>query len=73
MEVRSAWLADMLWFGRKQKQLGAWNFMQIDEGLEAFTLRLFTKVLGWDVQEVQVLLAMVRKDLKNRRVHAQFD
>ncbi len=47
--------------------------MQIDEGLEAFTLRLFTKVLGWDVQEVQVLLAMVRKDLKNRRVHAQFD
>ena len=47
--------------------------MQIMEGLEAFTLRLFTKILGWDVQEVQVLLAMVRKDLRNPKIHAQFD
>jgi hypothetical protein len=56
-----------------QKKIGAWNYMQIMEGLEAFSLRLFTKVLGWTMEEVQVLLALVRKDLKNPKIHAQFD
>lgn len=47
--------------------------MQIEDGLEAFTLRIFTKVLGWEASEVQVLLALVRKDLRNPSIHAQFD
>ena len=47
--------------------------MQIEEGLEGFTLRLFTQILGWKKEEVQVLLANVRKDLRNPRIHAQFD
>jgi hypothetical protein len=52
-----------------QKKLGAWNHMQINEGLEAFTLRLFTKVLGWSIEEVQVLLDFVRKEFQNPRFH----
>ncbi|EON65751.1 hypothetical protein W97_04990 [Coniosporium apollinis CBS 100218] len=55
------------------KKLGAWNFMQIQEGLEAFTLRIFTKVLGWEVSEVQVMLALVKNDLRDPSIHAQFD
>ncbi|KAL8741174.1 MAG: hypothetical protein Q9190_006189, partial [Brigantiaea leucoxantha] len=55
------------------KTIGAWNLMQIEEGLEGFTLRLFTQILGWKKEEVQVLLANVRKDLRNPRIHAQFD
>jgi hypothetical protein len=47
--------------------------MQIEEGLEAFTYRVFTKVLNWQIKEVEVLLAMVCRDLKNRHIHAQFD
>lgn len=47
--------------------------MQIEEGLEAFTLRLFTQTLGWRTEEVQVLLADVRKNLRDPKVHAQFD
>ncbi|KAL8671906.1 MAG: hypothetical protein Q9168_003617 [Polycauliona sp. 1 TL-2023] len=55
------------------KTIGAWNLVQIEDGLEGFTLRLFTQVLGWKSEEVQVLLANVRKDLRNPKIHAQFD
>ena len=56
-----------------QKTIGAWNIVQIEDGLEGFTLRLFTQFLGWKSEEVQVLLANVRKDLRNPKIHAQFD
>ncbi|KAL9055906.1 MAG: hypothetical protein Q9206_002956 [Seirophora lacunosa] len=59
--------------GNAQKTVGAWNLVQIEEGLEAFTLRLFTQTLGWRTEEVQVLLADVRKNLRDPKVHAQFD
>lgn len=59
--------------GRLQKTVGSWNLVQIEDGLEAFTLRLFTQTLGWKSEEVQVLLANVRKDLRNPKIHAQFD
>lgn len=56
-----------------QKTIGAWNLVQIENGLEGFTLRLFTQKLGWKSEEVHVLLANVRKDLRNPKIHAQFD
>jgi len=37
---------------------------------ESYSLALLTRVLGWEVQEVQVLIANTRKELKNRGVHA---
>ncbi|KAL8952043.1 MAG: hypothetical protein Q9222_002030 [Ikaeria aurantiellina] len=55
------------------KTVGSWNLLQIEEGLEAFTLRLFTSLLGWKLEAVHVLLANVRKDLRNPKVHMQFD
>ncbi|KAL9128176.1 MAG: hypothetical protein Q9175_007584, partial [Cornicularia normoerica] len=55
------------------KTIGAWNLVQIEDGLEGFTLRLFTQFLGWKTEEVQVLLANVRKDLRDPKIHAQFD
>ncbi|KAG7051695.1 methyltransferase domain-containing protein [Colletotrichum scovillei] len=51
------------------KELGMINLMQILDGLEAFTLRLFTGVLGWTKEEVIVLLADVRRELKSRTFH----
>ncbi|KAL2051991.1 hypothetical protein ABVK25_007683 [Lepraria finkii] len=55
------------------KTVGAWNLVQLENGLEGFTLRLFTTVLGWKAEEVQVLLANVRKDIRDPKIHAQFD
>ena len=55
------------------KGIGAWNLVQLEDGLEGFTLRLFTQFLGWKKEEVEVMLAKVRKDLRDPKLHAQFD
>jgi hypothetical protein len=40
--------------------------------LSALSLAVFTRegFLGWTVEELEVLLAGVRKDLRDRKVHA---
>ena len=56
-----------------KKTVGSFNLIQVEDGLESFSLRLFTTVLGWQLEEVQVLLANVRKDIRDPKIHAQFD
>ena len=55
------------------KTMGSWNLIQVEQGLEAFSLRLFTQMLKWDQKEVEALLADVRKNLRDPKLHAQFD
>ena len=56
----------------EQKEVGAWNYLQIMEGLEAFTYALFTRVLGYSQQEVDVVCAKIRKEMKDPKMHAFF-
>jgi hypothetical protein len=42
------------------------------EGLEPYSLALLTRVLGWDRLQIETMLAEVRKDLRDRRVHMYF-
>lgn len=51
------------------KELGAYQQANIIEGLDAFSLALMTRVLGWSSEEVTVLLADVRKELLDRKIH----
>jgi hypothetical protein len=37
--------------------------------VEGFSLRLYMNVLKWIYEELQVLLAKVRKDLNTRSIH----
>jgi len=55
------------------KTIGAWNLLNVLEGLEGFTMGLFTRVLGWKPEEVQAFLTDVRKDLQDPKIHAQVD
>jgi len=52
------------------KEIGHWNITQLMMGLEGFVMRLFTSVLGWAPEEVQVFLVGLRKELKSLSVHA---
>lgn len=54
----------------KMKDLGAWGLEAIYEGLQALSLMHIVGVLGWSVEEVEVLLAQVRKDMRNTSIHA---
>lgn len=51
------------------KELGKWNLINMIEGLEGYTVRPFTKLLGMSVEEVEVFMAEVRKDLHNKAMH----
>ena len=52
------------------KQLGRMTMLNFLTGLEGFTLRLWTGVLGMSYDEVQVHLAAVRRDVQNPRIHS---
>jgi len=54
------------------KELGRWNQVNCLQGLEGFCLALFTRVLGWKKEEVDVFVALVANDFKNRKIHAYF-
>lgn len=51
------------------KELG--RFMQANflEGMEAHSLALLTRVLGWKQDEVQIFLAGVRQEVMDRSLH----
>lgn len=55
------------------KELGTWQLANIDNGIEGFTLALFTRVLGWTQEEVLVLCSQVRKDIRNPKIHAYWN
>ena len=56
-----------------QKQIGAYNFLQMQQGLEGIGLATLTRSGEWTPEEVQVLVAKARQDLSNPRIHGQYD
>jgi hypothetical protein len=54
---------------RRQKEIGLLNLAQLLDGLEAFSLRCFCQVLGWERDEVLGLLEKVREEFMDRRAH----
>lgn len=55
--------------GRKQKELGMWWQADLLDALGA-SMAALTRGLGWEPAEVERLLVDVRKDIRNRGVHA---
>ncbi|KAK4494688.1 hypothetical protein PRZ48_014044 [Zasmidium cellare] len=51
------------------KRIGGLNLMQFLDGLEAFSLGMFTQVLGWSVEQVHLFLMDVRRDAMKKSVH----
>ena len=59
------WPAD-----KKLKEVGRWHRFETDRGLEGWIMALFTRILGWSYEEVQVWLAQVRQGMKDRTIHS---
>ena len=55
---------------KRLKEIGTWNHVQASEGLESFTVWLFTTILGWKKEEVDILCHKVRAEWKNPRCHS---
>lgn len=54
----------------RMKVLGAWEMENLLSGMEVMTMRVFVKALGWTEEEVMVFLVNVRKEVKDRNIHA---
>ncbi|KAE9374659.1 S-adenosyl-L-methionine-dependent methyltransferase [Stipitochalara longipes BDJ] len=54
---------------KKHKTLGLWNLANLLDGVEGFTMAMFTRILGWQPQEVETFLVGVRADSRNLKIH----
>jgi SAM-dependent methyltransferase len=69
-EVQYVWPSNPWPKDKHLKELGRWNLANALDGLEAYSLALFTRAHGMSIEEVQVFLADVRKDMKNPKIHS---
>jgi hypothetical protein len=53
----------------KMKELGAWTRAHLNAGLEGWTLRVLTGLLGWSREEVLAYCAGMREDMRNPKLH----
>lgn len=56
---------------KKLKEIGAFNLVQFLDNLEGLTTRIYQNAWGWTSDEVRVLCADLRKELKNPRMLLQ--
>lgn len=56
--------------GKRSKYLSIWMRHDMEQGLEAWSMALFTRVLGWSPERLKTLLQGVKKDLYDTRIHA---
>ncbi|KAI9863974.1 MAG: hypothetical protein M1824_006012 [Vezdaea acicularis] len=54
------------------KEIGVFQRVQMVEGLQGIAMGLLTRVMGWSTQKVEVFLAGVRAEMKNKRVHSLY-
>jgi hypothetical protein len=50
-----------------------WQLENLGGGLEAITSALWTRVLGWTKEETDVMIADVRNELKDTKIHSYWD
>jgi hypothetical protein len=63
-----AWSSDP-----KMRELGRWNALYFQQGIEGMCLYLLNRVMGWPYEEVQVYIAKMRSELLNRKVHPYYE
>lgn len=57
---------------KKWKEVGLLNRVSSEEGIEGYLLYSCVEVLGWQYEEVQVMLAKARAALRNKALHAYY-
>ncbi|KAH7382964.1 S-adenosyl-L-methionine-dependent methyltransferase [Cadophora sp. MPI-SDFR-AT-0126] len=58
---------------KKLKEIGMWALENMEYGLEALSTSLFTRVLGWEKEELNAFLVGVRREMRDTRFHTYWD
>lgn len=54
------------------KDCGWLEMINMIDGVEGITKMLFTRALGWSPEEVEVLLAGIRKEARSKHIHSYY-
>jgi len=54
------------------KKVGLFEMVNMQEGLEGLSMMAFTRALDWSPERVQLFLADVRKQVRDRSVHSYY-
>jgi hypothetical protein len=54
---------------KRLKEIGAYNRLGWEDGIEGWAMFLFTNYLGWRPEEIQVLIAKIRAELRDVSIH----
>jgi SAM-dependent methyltransferase len=73
VETKYIWPSNRWPKDKKLKELGMWQLENLSGGLEAITAALWTRVLGWTKEETDVMIAQVRNELKDTKIHSYWD
>src|SRR5438552_18509023 len=57
---------------RRLKEIGAFNRVQICEGLQGMAMGLLTKINKWTTNQVESFIGDVRREIQDRYVHSQW-
>ena len=67
---RFKWPSNIWPRDKKFKEMGRWNFANIDPSLEGLTLALFTRGLGMSMEETMVYCVGARQEIRDVNIHA---
>jgi len=56
----------------RMKEVGLFQRYQVTEGLQGIASGILTRVAGWTTAEVEVFLAGVRREMKDRNIHSMY-
>jgi hypothetical protein len=57
---------------KKMKELGLWSRENTIDALEGLAIGPLTRQLNWSAEEVKVMCAKARTDIKNQAIHSYF-
>lgn len=52
------------------KEIGKYQAVMVQQAVESYGLRLCTQVLGWGAEPARIFQAMVKKQLRDKHLHA---
>lgn len=55
--------------GTKEKTLGLWTMANALDGVSGFSMAVFTRILGWKPEEVELFLVGVKNDIRDKSKH----
>jgi hypothetical protein len=59
--------------GADEREIGMWTCENSIGGVGGLSVALFTRVLGWSVEELETFLVGVRREMRDTKIHAYWN